>query len=67
MLARVSQLNASSVPYVMAVYFRFQDPTGSTLLQQGIQKMMNGQATPAQVASDVTKGIATYHEPFKKG
>jgi raffinose/stachyose/melibiose transport system substrate-binding protein len=67
MLARVSELNASSVPYVMAVYFRFQDPTGSTLLQQGIQKMMNGQATPAQVASDVTKGIATYHEPFKKG
>lgn len=66
MLARVAELNPTSVPYVMAVYFRFQDPTGSTLLQQGIQKMMGGQATPQQVASEVTKGIATYYEPFKK-
>jgi hypothetical protein len=29
--------------------------------------MMNGQMTPAQVGSEITKGIATYHEPFKKG
>jgi raffinose/stachyose/melibiose transport system substrate-binding protein len=67
MLARVAELNASSVPYIMAVHFRFQDPTGSTLLQQGVQKMMNGQATPAEVGAEITKGIATYYEPFKKG
>ena len=29
--------------------------------------MMNGQMTAAQVGSDLTKGIATYYEPFKKG
>ncbi len=67
MLAKVSELNASSVPYIMVVYFRFQDPTGSTLLQQGVQKLMAGQATPAQVGAELTKGIATYYEPFKKG
>ena len=67
MLVRVAELNSSSVPYIMAVHFRFQDPTGSTLLQGGVQKMMNGSATPAEVGAEVTKGIATYYEPFKKG
>jgi raffinose/stachyose/melibiose transport system substrate-binding protein len=67
MLARVAELNASSAPYIMVTYFRFQEPTGSTLLQQSVQKMMNGQATPAQVGAEITKGIATYYEPFKKG
>jgi raffinose/stachyose/melibiose transport system substrate-binding protein len=67
MLARVAELNSSSVPYIMAVRFRFQDPTGSTLLQGGVQKMMNGSATPAEVGAEITKGIATYYEPFKKG
>jgi raffinose/stachyose/melibiose transport system substrate-binding protein len=67
MLARVAELNASSAPYIMVTYFRFQEPTGSTLLQQGVQKMMNGQATPAQVGAEITKGIANYYEPFKKG
>jgi raffinose/stachyose/melibiose transport system substrate-binding protein len=67
MLAQVAKLNESSAPYVMVTYFRFQDPTGSTLLQAAVQKMMNGQITPAQVGSEITKGIATYYEPFKKG
>jgi raffinose/stachyose/melibiose transport system substrate-binding protein len=67
MLARVAELSASSAPYVMVTYFRFQDPTGSTLLQPSVQKMMNGQVTPAQVGTEITRGIATYFEPFKKG
>ena len=40
---------------------------GPTLLQAAVQKMMNGQMTPAQVGSEITKGVATYYEPFKKG
>jgi len=67
LLTRVSELNASSVPYIMVAYFRFQEPTGSTLLQQSVQKMMGGQMTPAQVGAEVTRGIANYYEPFKKG
>jgi raffinose/stachyose/melibiose transport system substrate-binding protein len=67
LLARVAELNASSAPYVMVTYFRFQEPTGSTLLQAAVQKMMNGQSTPAQVGAEITKGIANYYEPFKKG
>lgn len=65
-LKQVAALNANSVPYIMAVHFRYNEPTGSTLLQQGIQKMMGGQASPADVAKSVTEGIATYFEPFKK-
>ena len=66
MLKGVSALNAQSVPYIMAVYFRFNEPTGSTLLQQGVQKLMGGNATPAEVAKSVTEGISNYFEPFKK-
>jgi raffinose/stachyose/melibiose transport system substrate-binding protein len=66
MLKGVAALNASSIPYVMLVNFRYQEPTGSTLLQQNVQKMMGGTATPAEVGKTVTDGIATYFEPFKK-
>ena len=67
MLARVTELNASASDYIMAVHFRFQEPTGSNLLQGGIQRLMSGQTTPAQLAAEITKGIATYHEPFRRG
>ncbi len=33
--------------------------------RQGVQKMMAGQATPQEVAAEVTEGIATYHAPFR--
>ncbi len=66
LLAKVSKLNQQSVPYIMAVNFRFQEPTGSTLLQGAVQKMMGGGMTPAEVGSELTKGIATYYAPFQK-
>lgn len=66
LLAEVAKLNAQSTPYVMLVNFRYQEPTGSALIQTNVQKMMAGQATPAQVGADVTKGIATYYKPFQK-
>jgi raffinose/stachyose/melibiose transport system substrate-binding protein len=67
MMAQVSKLSENAVPYTMVTYFRYNEPTGSVLLQGAVQKMMNGQMTPAQVGSEITKGIATYYEPFKKG
>ncbi len=67
LLARVAELNNSAADYIMAVHFRFENPTGSALLQAAVQKMMSGQAQPAEVGAEVTKGIATYHEPFRRG
>lgn len=65
LLAKVAKLNQQSLPYIMAVHFRYQDPTGSTLLQGGVQKLMGGQTTAAEVGKEITKGIATYFVPFQ--
>lgn len=67
LLARVAELNKVSSDYVMAVHFRYENPTGSTLLQGGVQKLMAGQTTAADLGAELTKGIATYHEPFRRG
>lgn len=66
MLARVAQLNQNSWPYIMAVYFRYDSPTGSELLQGAVQRMMAGNATPQQVGTEVTQGIARYYQPFQR-
>ena len=66
LLAKVAALNAVSLPYIMAVYFRFDSPTGSELLQNAVQKMMSGNLTPAQVGAEVTAGIARNFKPFQK-
>ena len=66
MLAEVSKLNETSAPYLMAVYFRYETPTGSELLQPAIQRMMAGTMTPAEVGASLTQGIGRYHKPFQK-
>ncbi len=66
MLAKVSGLNATAMPYIMAVYFRYETPTGSELLQNGMQKLMAGTQTPAQVGADLTQGVSRYYAPFQK-
>ncbi len=66
MLADVVKLNETAVPYIMAVYFRYETPTGSELLQSGIQKMMAGSMTPAEVGASITQGVARYFKPFQK-
>jgi raffinose/stachyose/melibiose transport system substrate-binding protein len=66
MLASVARLNDQSMPYIMAVYFRYETPTGSELLQSGVQKMMAGSMTPQQVGDSLTQGIARYFKPFQK-
>lgn len=66
LLARVAALNAVSLPYLMAVDFRYDSPTGSELLQNAVQRMMSGNATPVQVGTEVTAGIARNYPPFQK-
>jgi len=50
----------------MLVGFRYQQPTGSVLIQSGLQGMLAGKLEPAEVAKQVQEGIATYYAPFKK-
>jgi len=65
LLGEVAELNQNSIPYIMLVDFRYEEPSGSVLLQQEVQKMMAGETTPEAAAEAVTDGIANYHEPFQ--
>jgi raffinose/stachyose/melibiose transport system substrate-binding protein len=65
LLTEVAELNESAIPYIMLVHFRYQEPSGSALLQSEVQKMLAGETTPEAAAQAVTAGIATYYEPFQ--
>ncbi len=66
LLANIAELNQTSASYLMLVHFRYEEPSGSVLLQQWVQRMMAGEATPEEVGKEVTEGIATYYEPFQQ-
>ena len=65
LLAEVAALNQTAMPHINVVYFRFQKPTGSELLQGDITKMMAGSITPEQLAADLTAGLARWYAPFQ--
>ncbi len=54
-----------STPYIMLVGFRWQNPTGSDLIQSDLQGLFAGSLTPDQVGADVTKGLSTWFAPFR--
>lgn len=65
-LAKIAELNKQSIAYMTLVNFRYGEPTGSNLIQAGVSKMFNGQATPEEVAKSMTDGLSAWYEPFKK-
>ncbi len=62
----VSDPSLVKVPYVMLVGFRYEQPTGSSLLQTGVQGLFSGELTSKEVCADIQKGVATYYKPFQK-
>lgn len=66
LLKDVAKLDEQSVPYIMLTNFRWEEPTGSTLLQTEVQKMLAGEATPEEAAKAVNDGLAAWYEPFQK-
>lgn len=58
-LAQIAQMHGEATPYIMLVAYRFNKPTGSTLLQNGLQELMAGSKSADQVAKDVNEGIAS--------
>ncbi len=58
-LQQIIKLQEHQTPYIMLVAFRYQKPTGSTLLQDGLKKLLTGQATPEEVAKAVADGLAS--------
>jgi len=59
----VSDYEANHTPYLLLVYFRYGDPSGTDLLGQGLQNMMLGKATPRQVAESLRRGVSQWYEP----
>lgn len=64
-LQEVIAFNENSTPYLMLVGFRYQQPTGSTLLQSALQEMFAGRIDAAEAAGQVQRGVATWFEPFQ--
>ena len=60
------QTTRFGTPFVMLVGFRYQNPNGSVMLRDGIQKIVQGQGTPASLAAEIQTGLATWHKPFQK-
>jgi raffinose/stachyose/melibiose transport system substrate-binding protein len=65
LLAEVAKLNATALPHINVVYFRFAKPTGSEIIQKDIPKLMSGSMTPDQVGADLTEGIGKWYQPFQ--
>jgi raffinose/stachyose/melibiose transport system substrate-binding protein len=64
LLAEMSQNYAESpAPYLLLVHFRYGEPTGTDLLGAEMQKMLLGDAQPAQVAGKLQKGVSQWFEP----
>ncbi|NOX60565.1 MAG: extracellular solute-binding protein [Chloroflexi bacterium] len=49
--------------YLHLVNFRYGDPSGSTLLGNGIQKMLLGEMTAEEVAQSVQEGVSQWFKP----
>jgi raffinose/stachyose/melibiose transport system substrate-binding protein len=58
--------NNGGTPFIMLVGFRYQNPNGSVMLRDGIQKVMQGRGTPASLAIEIQDGISTWFKPAKK-
>jgi raffinose/stachyose/melibiose transport system substrate-binding protein len=65
-IARIIELQKNSTPWILRVGFRYQQPTGSSLMQAGLQGMFGGTMSAADVCKSVQDGVATYYRPFQK-
>lgn len=64
-IGEVLALQENATSYLFLVGFRYEQPTGSSLLQTAAQSMMIGDATAAETAQVIQEGIASYYEPFQ--
>lgn len=65
-IQEVLKLQENSSSFLFLVGFRYEQPTGSSLLQSTAQSMMVGEKTPAEMCTEIQKGIAAYYKPFQK-
>lgn len=52
-------------PFMNVVGFRYENPTSSSILQPGFQKLITGGTTPEQLAKDVQTAVSSWYAPQK--
>jgi raffinose/stachyose/melibiose transport system substrate-binding protein len=65
-IAKTIELQKYSTPWVLRVGFRYQQPTGSSLMQAGLQGLFGGTLSAEEVCKQLQDGVATYYAPFRK-
>ncbi len=64
LLAQFAQFyEETPASYLLLVNFRYGDPSGTTLLGQGIQKMLLGEMTAEEVAQSLWEGVSQWFKP----
>ena len=64
-LQQMVAMQAHSAPYLTLVGYRWNTPTASSILQDGIVGMVSGSRSPAALAADMDKGVSTWFKPSK--
>lgn len=64
-LQEMLKMQKHSVPNVTLVGFRWDNPTGSSILQPAIIDMIVGKVTPQKLAKDMQEGVAKWFKPNK--
>jgi len=59
----IASYRSDPTPYLMLVDFRYGTPLGSDLEAAGLQKMLLGQQTATQVATDIQTGVSQWFKP----
>lgn len=62
-ISKVIELRRKSTPYIHLVGFRYQKPTGSELIQSGLQGLIGETMTAEEVAANLQQGISTWFTP----
>ena len=58
-------LRTLGTPFLNVVGFRYENPTSSSILQPGFQKLIVGGTTPEQLAKDVQTAVSSWYGPQK--
>ena len=64
-LKKLGDLNRNSTPYIMLVGFRYEQPTGSALIQSTLQGFLADSIDSNEVVRQVQEGVASWYKPFQ--
>lgn len=67
LLAQISSMSKQQgTPFIMLVGFRYQNPNGSVVLRDGLQKLLLGQGSAQALAHELQTRLSAWHRPFQK-